>query len=151
LWFRDNARRKRLEAGVIQRYSPKKIAESKDRKRLRDVTRFARWAKNNAEHVKILRRESSLRFAEKNPHKVRATLAKRRAAKLLATPKFGQDGIEDVYLEAHYFQMEVDHIIPLVSDKVCGLHVIANLQLLSKSANSAKRNRFDPNDDYFLQ
>ena len=37
---------------------------------------------------------------------------------------------------------QVDHIIPLVSKTVCGLPCWANLQVLCKAENSAKRNRY---------
>lgn len=39
----------------------------------------------------------------------------------------------------------VDHVIPLFGELVCGLHVLNNLNLLSKAENSAKGNAFDPN------
>lgn len=39
-------------------------------------------------------------------------------------------------------QMEVDHIIPLNNELVCGLHVWENLQLLSVGQNRAKGNSF---------
>jgi hypothetical protein len=70
--------------------------------------------------------------------------AARRAARIQATPSWGQEGIEDVYKEAEYQQMHVDHIVPLRSDVVCGLHVVGNLQLLTPEENMRKGNKFDP-------
>lgn len=57
---------------------------------------------------------------------------------------WGQDGIADVYKEAEYQQMYVDHIIPLRSKLVCGLHVWENLQLLTPTENMKKGNKFNP-------
>ena len=37
---------------------------------------------------------------------------------------------------------EVDHAVPLKHPLVCGLHVQGNLQVLTRAANRAKRNRF---------
>jgi len=39
---------------------------------------------------------------------------------------------------------QVDHIIPLVNDKVCGLHCWDNLQLLEATMNGAKNNNYHP-------
>lgn len=36
---------------------------------------------------------------------------------------------------------EVDHIVPLVSELVSGLHVESNLQLVTRSSNATKSNR----------
>lgn len=41
-------------------------------------------------------------------------------------------------------QHEVDHIIPLHGRLVSGLHVENNLQVLTRSANASKGNRFKP-------
>ncbi len=49
----------------------------------------------------------------------------------------------DELSERFGIQLQVDHVIPINSPTVCGLHVPANLQLLEKSLNSAKGNRFD--------
>lgn len=38
---------------------------------------------------------------------------------------------------------EVDHIVPLKHPLVCGLHVEANLQILTRAENRAKRNSFN--------
>lgn len=94
-------------------------------------------AKNNPEKVK------HYRFIEKISGKSAAKAAKRRAAKLQATPPWADlEEIKNVYLEAQYFGMHVDHIIPLQGKNVCGLHVWDNLQLLSAVENIKKGNRY---------
>lgn len=40
--------------------------------------------------------------------------------------------------------MEVDHIVPIKSDIVCGLHCIDNFQLMTREDNARKGNRFWP-------
>lgn len=54
------------------------------------------------------------------------------------------------YREAHELTVttgvphEVDHIIPLRSKLVAGLHCVENLQVLTAAANNAKGNTFTP-------
>lgn len=71
--------------------------------------------------------------------------AKRRAAKLNATPAWAdQEKIDYVYYcrdvvnKVYGGDCQVDHIEPLQGEHVCGLHVHNNLQLLSAKANQSK-------------
>jgi len=82
-----------------------------------------------------------------------ATAAKRRAAKLLRTPRWLSTDdlrtIKNLYkLAAEQtaktgVKWHVDHIIPLQGQGVSGLHVPWNLQLLPAAKNIAKHNRYE--------
>lgn len=89
--------------------------------------------------------EFSRKWQKENLHKCRASNAKRYAAKLKAVPKWAEiELIKVVYEKARKLGFVVDHVVPLQSDVVCGLHVWANLQLLTDSENARKRNRYWP-------
>jgi excisionase family DNA binding protein len=75
---------------------------------------------------------------------------KRRAAKLLRTPRWADfEAIQSFYTKAQRLTAEtgiqhhVDHIYPLQGRLVSGLNVHNNLQILTGSENSRKRNRFE--------
>ena len=79
----------------------------------------------------------------KNRAKINAREAKRRATKLRATPSWANlELIEKIYEQSRKMSIEqgveyhVDHIVPLVSKLVCGLHCEANLQILVISKNN---------------
>lgn len=82
--------------------------------------------------------------AKAKPHVYNAIRAKRRAAKLNATPKWADlEAIKYIYTVAHKAGLEVDHIVPLQGKLVCGLHVENNLQLLTRNENTRKGNRYE--------
>ena len=63
------------------------------------------------------------------------------ARKMSATPPWFERYLVDaLYAKAREFAMEVDHVVPLQSDIVCGLHCWANLQLMTRSENAIKKN-----------
>jgi len=102
---------------------------------------------SNLENERTKRRE----YYQKNKVDYYANKAKRRAATLQRTPKWLNSChfmvMRCYYSEAKYlrqkgFDCEVDHIIPLQGANVSGLHVPWNLQIIEKSKNRSKSNKF---------
>jgi 5-methylcytosine-specific restriction endonuclease McrA len=103
------------------------------------------WRKLNSNRESI--KEAKYRY--KKTSKGRATNSKhlmaRRTGMRQATPIWADmNDIGDVYMEAAYMQMQVDHIVPLRNPLVCGLHVWDNLQIMDGLKNNRKGNRFWP-------
>lgn len=81
----------------------------------------------------------------KNPSKVLAWCRQYQAAKIQATPAWAdRDKILLIYEQARAASLEVDHIVPLRSPLVCGLHVEHNLRSILPDANNKKGNRWWP-------
>jgi len=49
--------------------------------------------------------------------------------------------IAAIYQQAAALGLEVDHVIPLRGENVCGLHVENNMQILTRAENIKKGNR----------
>ena len=128
--YRENSEAKKAQTKAW-------AAANKDKKAANDQA----YRLNNAERLS----ENSRKWKRRNFSRVLASNAARRAISKRATPSWADKrAIGDVYQEARYMQMHVDHIIPLKHPLVCGLHVWNNLQLLTPKANMRKNNSFDP-------
>lgn len=84
----------------------------------------------------------------KNPDKNAAKAAAYYARKIRAIPAWADlRKIEEVYRSCAELNSldggdrQVDHVVPLCSPIVCGLHVPANLQILDRQENQSKGNR----------
>lgn len=123
---------------------------------------IARWQKDNADRVRENKRRyreankqaiaaKNSEWARNNRAKLQARDSKRRAAKLRATPVWADDfAIQEAYDLAQLrtamfgFGWSVDHIVPLRSPLVCGLHVEHNIRVIPTVENKAKGNRYWP-------
>jgi 5-methylcytosine-specific restriction endonuclease McrA len=103
------------------------------------------WISKNKERYLLAKRVNAKKNIRKNPCKKNMSNILRQALKISARPSWADNQIiSDIYQESVYQQMVVDHIVPLRSSFVCGLHVEHNLQLLTKKDNLIKGNRLWP-------
>jgi 5-methylcytosine-specific restriction endonuclease McrA len=102
-----------------------------------------KWLDTNPEK----RKESSKSYRKRNPSYYREYSSLRSRylmhAKLKSLTEWDEFYIREFYDLAALRGLEVDHIIPLKHHLVCGLHVPENLQMLTRSQNARKSNKFD--------
>ena len=112
--------------------------------------------RNNQEYYALNKdkiNKSNEKWRLANQDKMNAKEARRRAAKLNATPnwltKEHFKEIECFYTEAKKLETmdgikrHVDHIYPLQGENSCGLHVPWNLQILTETDNIKKSNKIE--------
>jgi len=123
-------------------YLPKWLKANADKVRADGAKRMREWRLKNAEKVKQLA----------NSPEMVAYRAARRAAERRATPSWANEffiqqayEIASVRTKVTGIKWQVDHIVPLKSDRVCGLHWEGNFQVIPAKLNSAKGNRHWPN------
>lgn len=93
--------------------------------------------------TKNARRAKVKAWQHANPDKHNSYSAQGKIVKLRACPSWvDRSEIQSVYARAKREGKQVDHIVPLRNPQVCGLHVPWNLQLLTKTENCSKNNRF---------
>jgi|SRR6185312_3995780 len=109
------------------------------------------WRARNAERMDQMRK----RFIESNPDYIAFRCRSYQASKRQAVPAWADKAkMRRFYTEARRLTKEtgiqhhVDHVVPLVSKVVCGLHCEANLQVLRFDQNVRKSNRFRPQPNY---
>ncbi len=103
------------------------------------------WAEKNPEAT----RGYANKWARENQDKSNAQTRLYRARKLHRTPSWANlKKIERIYQLASWASkftdepLEVDHIIPLQGETISGLHIETNLQIITRTENRSKGNKF---------
>lgn len=95
--------------------------------------------------------ERNKQYKKNNVDRSRSWNSKRRAKLKQAYPRWAEiekDEIQQLYAYAKQLESitdtkwHVDHIVPLNHELVCGLHCLANLQVMPKTKNLEKSNNF---------
>jgi len=157
-WYAKNIDRKKAFDKEYNK-TPARMARQlayRETVRDREKARAKAWYEANRERARKASAERFLRERERhyqrsrqwkknNRGSVNADTAARRAALKCATPRWSdRRAIRLKYLEAAKCGLHVDHIVPLQSKLVCGLHVPENLQLMSPQENFEKNNKHWP-------
>ena len=131
--------------------NPQLIRAQKERALAKDPNCFKRYDRASYWRHREKRIAKSRRWNVENKEAFAAREAARRAAQKAATPPWvNWDAVEAVYIAASERTKQtgvlhhVDHIVPLKSKIVCGLHVPWNLRVLPAFDNQSKNNRHWP-------
>lgn len=105
----------------------------------------------NRDKYRTLIKAWTIANAERLKPVVAKYAADRRSKKLKATPSWANAAaVEALYVESKRLsdttgiKHDVDHIVPLRSKFVCGLHVENNLRVIPAAVNRSKSNRHWP-------
>ncbi|HEY2931166.1 MAG TPA: hypothetical protein VGK99_05420 [Acidobacteriota bacterium] len=143
-WFsKDPEKARAIIREISRRYRAKHSEKVRQKDRERGAAKMAKYREKYPERVKA--------YYEANIHRWHAQTARRRASKSNATPVWADKAkIAEFYriaaekTRATGMSWEVDHIVPLHSKFVCGLHVENNLQVIPATVNRVKFNKWWP-------
>jgi len=146
-WSSENEDRRDSYIKMWRINNPKYNADYYERTKDLSKARFKKWTDQNPEKNK----NRIAKWSLVNKAKMNEKCMRRVATKKQATPKWADlKEIELFYQASLAFKLytgqeyNVDHIVPLKSEFVCGLHVPANLQVLTKTENVSKKNYWWP-------
>lgn len=124
--------------GSIREYASRRYRENREYYSAHNKE----WIARNKEY----RDSYSKQYREENREAKSKAERRRISSKLKATPVWADlQAIKEIYdLADEIGGVHVDHIVPLRSKIVCGLHVHWNLQILSPQENMAKGNWWWP-------
>lgn len=139
----EKHRAKVLAAAAIYR------ANHKEEERANRASHYQK----NKDHVA----RTTKAYREANKSIYNEASARRRTAEVLATPSWAdRKKMQVIYAQAEQLTLEtgipheVDHIYPIQSKFMCGLHVETNLQILQRGPNRSKSNHRWPGMEWCM-
>jgi hypothetical protein len=140
-WAVDNAKRSEKPKSEAAKAAGKRYYErNKESVKARASARPAEEKKQHKQNYK-----------DANPELYKALTSVRKRRHRAATPKWvgaeEKKAIRQLYLEAQRLtkltgeRYVVDHIYPLISEEVCGLHALRNLRIMTQAENLIKSNK----------
>jgi len=134
--YKNNPMKGRLRAMIYYKNNKEKC-----------LANMRSWRFSNLKESNLI----SLTWKKNNRDKFNSQLARRRSRLLMAIPRWAnQQKIAEYYETADGLGMltgkwyNVDHIVPLQSPLVCGLHTEQNLQVITRQENNKKHNNVWP-------
>ena len=110
------------------------------------ILKMQQYQRKNREKVNAKNRKWKSENKPWLSDNAKADVRNRYAKRKSHTPRWADEQwIKDYYEGAIHLQLQVDHIVPINSPIVCGLHCEHNLQLLPADVNNEKGNRYWPN------
>lgn len=138
VWQKNNIEKKRA-------YTRKSMLLSYNKNPQPLLKRGQDWRALNKEWTQQYNKQ----YHRNNPEVTTAFRRLREHCVRQQTPQWANKAIiRKIYIQARNLSLEtgilytVDHIIPLQGIFVCGLHVETNLQIITKSENSRKKNYY---------
>lgn len=142
---------------VCERFAKNRTCKECAYERNRERTSDDYWIDYGDEAYKKKKRQNASKYYHTRAHKRAIKLRRHFESKSRVVTPRGVEEIKRIYLEARILTIdsgvkhEVDHIIPLIHDQVCGLSVPVNCQILTKDQNRRKASRFNQDEQSKIQ
>lgn len=140
-WDAENYDRVRLNARNSQAAKRDVVNQYQREWRAKNPVKMRTYLKTYRDKNPELIKSLNKKWVQNNPDKVRKMGRLTQAARRACMPKWAdRAAIKSIYDNCPLGH-QVDHIVPIKGESICGLHVEYNMQYLTASQNLKKSNR----------